>query len=395
MASHRHTFSSESVTEGHPDKMADQISDAVLDAMLAHDENARVACETLVTTGMVIVVGEITAKQHVNVTQIVRETAASIGYVDSSYGFDAHSCAVLTALNPQSLDIAMGVDTGGAGDQGMMFGFACDETPELMPMPIMLAHRLTRRLAEVRKGGELTWLRPDGKSQVAVQYDDGRPVAVKTVVLSTQHDAAVTNSTLEEGVRAHVIMPVLSECGLETTGVKLHINPTGRFVVGGPRGDAGLTGRKIIVDTYGGAARHGGGAFSGKDPSKVDRSASYGARWVAKTIVAAGLARRCEVQIAYAIGVAEPVSVMVDTFGTGAASEEALECGIRDVFNLTPAGLIAALDLRKPIYGPTAAYGHFGREPESVEVNGRRLDLFTWEHPKAIQDLSDAVRRAA
>ena len=395
MASHRHIFSSESVTEGHPDKMADQISDAVLDAMLARDEYARVACETLVTTGMVVVAGEMTARHHVNIPELVRRTVESIGYVDSSYGFDAHSCAVLTAIDPQSADIAQGVDTGGAGDQGMMFGFACDETPELMPMPIMLAHHLTRQLAEVRKRGELSWLRPDGKSQVTVEYAEGKPVAVKAVVLSTQHDDGVSTSTIQEGVREHVITPVLDESGLETGGVKLHINPTGRFVVGGPQGDAGLTGRKIIVDTYGGAARHGGGAFSGKDPSKVDRSAAYGARWVAKTIVAAGLARRCEVQIAYAIGVAEPVSVMVDTFGTGAVSEEVLELGIRQVFDLTPGGIIAALDLRKPIYSPTAVYGHFGREPVSTEVTGQPVDLFTWENPKALQDLCDAVRQAA
>ena len=395
MSSHRHIFSSESVTEGHPDKMADQISDAVLDHILAEDENARVACETLVTTGMVVLAGEITTTATINIPEIVRETVKSIGYVDGAYGFDSHTCAVMTALDPQSSDIAMGVDTGGAGDQGMMFGYACDETPELMPLPIMLAHRLTKRLADVRRDGTLEWLRPDGKSQVTMEYADARPVGVRTVVVSTQHSPDVAQRDLEAGVSEHVIRPTLAHYDLDSKDVQLLINPTGRFVVGGPQGDAGLTGRKIIVDTYGGAARHGGGAFSGKDPSKVDRSAAYAARWVAKTIVAAGLARRCEVQLAYAIGVAEPVSVMVDTFGTGSGPDAALECGVCDVFDLTPTGIVAALDLRKPLYQATAVYGHFGRSTQTVEVLGRKVRLFSWEDPQLVAELRDAVRQAA
>ncbi len=395
MTSQRYIFSSESVTEGHPDKMADQISDAVLDAILADDPNGRVACETLITTGVVVVAGEITTNVYVNIPEIVRETVRSIGYVDGSHGFDADTCAVFAALDPQSPDIAMGVDTGGAGDQGLMFGYACDETPELMPLPIMMAHRLTHRLAEVRRAGELNWLRPDGKSQVAVKYADGRPVGLKSVVVSTQHSDEVQNAAIEEGVRECVIRPVLAQYELDTTGVEFYINPTGRFVVGGPQGDAGLTGRKIIVDTYGGAARHGGGAFSGKDPSKVDRSATYAARWVAKNIVAAGLATRCEVQLAYAIGVAEPLSVMVDTFGTGKVSDEVLEGAVHEVFDLTPRGILDSLDLLNPIYRATAAYGHFGRKPEEVEVGGRRVRLFTWEDPSRSSDLREAVRNVA
>lgn len=395
MASHRHIFTSESVTEGHPDKIADAVSDAVLDAVLADDEQGRVACETMVTTGLVMVAGEITTTCWLNVPHLVRRTVESIGYTDADYGLDAKTCAVLISIDPQSGDIAMGVDTGGAGDQGMMFGYACDETTDLMPMPIMLAHRLTQRLADVRKRQELPWLRPDGKSQVTVEYADGKPVAVKTVVLSTQHDPSVSRADLEAGVNEHVIRPVLEASELDVNGVTYHINPTGRFVVGGPQGDAGLTGRKIIVDTYGGSARHGGGAFSGKDPSKVDRSAAYGARWVAKTIVAAGLAKACEVQIAYAIGVKDPVSVMVDTFGTGKAPEDQLERAIRDVFDLTPGGIIEALDLRKPIYRPAAAYGHFGRKPETIEVGGKKVRLFTWEDPTRAQDLREAVKHAA
>ncbi|MEE8191159.1 MAG: methionine adenosyltransferase [Gemmatimonadales bacterium] len=395
MTSQRYIFSSESVTEGHPDKMADQISDAVLDAILVDDPNCRVACETLITTGVVVVAGEITTNVYVNIPEIVRETVRSIGYVDGSHGFDADTCAVFAALDPQSPDIAMGVDTGGAGDQGLMFGYACDETPELMPLPIMMAHRLTHRLAEVRRAGELNWLRPDGKSQVAVKYADGRPVGLKSVVVSTQHSDEVQNDTIEEGVRECVIRPVLAQYELDTTGVEFYINPTGRFVVGGPQGDAGLTGRKIIVDTYGGAARHGGGAFSGKDPSKVDRSATYAARWVAKNIVAAGLATRCEVQLAYAIGVAEPLSVMVDTFGTGKVSDEVLEGAVHEVFDLTPRGILDSLDLLNPIYRATAAYGHFGRKPEEVEVGGRRVRLFTWEDPSRSSDLREAVRNVA
>jgi len=395
VTAHRHIVSSESVTEGHPDKMADQISDAVLDAILAQDETARVACETLVTTGMALVAGEITTTAYVHVPDVVRATVERIGYTSGEYGFDARTCAVLSSIDRQSPDIAQGVDTGGAGDQGMMFGYASDETPELMPMPIMLAHRLTRRLAQVRRSGELPWLRPDGKSQVSVEYDGGRPVAVRTVVLSTQHAPEIGRGELEEAVREVVIRPVLNASGIDCDNPVYFINPTGRFVVGGPQGDAGLTGRKIIVDTYGGMARHGGGAFSGKDPSKVDRSAAYAARWVAKNIVAAGLARRCEVQVAYAIGVRDPVSIMVDTFGTGKAPEIALEKAVRSVFDLTPGGIIRTLGLRRPIYQPTAAYGHFGRAPEEISVGDRRVRLFTWEEPTAIDALRDAVRHAA
>ncbi len=391
MASQRYIISSESVTEGHPDKMADQVSDGILDAILTDDPRGRVACETLVTTGMVMVAGEITTSVYVRIPDLVRQIVESIGYTDAAYGFDFRTCAVLTAIDPQSGDIAMGVDTGGAGDQGMMFGYACDETQELMPMPIMLAHRLTHRLAEARKTGVLPWLRPDGKSQVAVEYADNRPVAVKAVVVSTQHSETVKNSTIEEGVREHVIKPVFSAYPLETGAMKYYINPTGRFVVGGPQGDAGLTGRKIIVDTYGGAARHGGGAFSGKDPSKVDRSAAYAARWVAKTVVAAGLARRCEVQLAYAIGVAEPVSILVDTFGTGTVEDGALEGAIRKVFDLTPRGIVESLRLLNPIYRLTAAYGHFGRAPEPMAVRGRTVDTFTWEDPGRSAELRDAL----
>jgi S-adenosylmethionine synthetase len=395
MSSYRHLFSSESVTEGHPDKVADQISDGILDAILASDPQGRVACETLVTTGMVVLAGEVTTEARFDIPQVVRGIIADIGYTDASYGFDAKTCAVLTSLDAQSGDIAQGVDTGGAGDQGMMFGYASDETAELMPVPIMLAHKLTHQLATVRKSGELEWLRPDGKSQVAVEYADGQPVAVKAVVLSTQHSDSVTNDDLHQGVTVKVINPVLDQCGLDVSDVKLHINPTGRFVTGGPQGDAGLTGRKIIVDTYGGAGRHGGGAFSGKDPTKVDRSATYAARWVAKNIVASGLARRCEVQLAYAIGVADPVSVMVDTFGTGKAPEEALELAVKSVFDLTPKGIIEALELRSPIYRQTAAYGHFGRETRDETVAGKKVRFFTWEDPVRASDLKDAVRDAA
>jgi S-adenosylmethionine synthetase len=388
-------LSSESVTEGHPDKIADQISDAILDAILAQDAAARVACETLVTTGLAMVAGEITTTAYVSVPEIVRGAIESIGYTDASYGFDARTCAVLTSIDPQSPDIAQGVDTGGAGDQGMMFGYATDETPELMPLPIMLAHRLTQQLAAARKSGDVAWLRPDGKSQVAVEYADGRPVAVRTVVVSTQHAPTVAQRDVEAGVREAIIEPVLHAAGLASEGVRVLINPTGRFVVGGPQGDAGVTGRKIIVDTYGGAARHGGGAFSGKDPSKVDRSAAYAARWVAKNVVAAGLARRCEVQLAYAIGVAEPVSILVETFGTGTKPDHELEAAVRRVFDLTPGGIIKALNLRNPIYRATAAYGHFGRSPETRDVHGKRVQLFTWEHPGKVAELKDAIRRVA
>jgi S-adenosylmethionine synthetase len=387
----RHLFTSESVTEGHPDKVADAISDAVLDAILADDPTARVACETLVTTGLACVAGEITTSTYVHVPDIVRATIQRIGYTDASYGFDNQTCAVLSTIDRQSPDIAMGVDTGGAGDQGMMFGFATDETPELMPMPIMLAHRITRTLAEKRKSGDLEWLRPDGKAQVTVLYEDRRPVAVDTVVVSTQHAPDVSHRTIKRAIIEEVIQPSVPE-HLLGGKIKYHVNPTGRFVIGGPQGDAGLTGRKIIVDTYGGMGRHGGGAFSGKDPSKVDRSACYAARWVAKNIVAAGLARRCEVQVAYAIGVAEPVSVMVDSFGTAAVPESDIMNAVREVFDLTPKGIIAALDLRKPIYSATSAYGHFGRTPARLG-NGRKAGTtFTWERTDRAAALKRAVK---
>jgi S-adenosylmethionine synthetase len=382
-------FTSESVTEGHPDKVADAISDAVLDAILAEDPKARVACETLVTTGLACVAGEITTTTYVPIPDIVRATIARIGYTDAAYGFDSKTCAVLSTIDRQSPDIAMGVDTGGAGDQGMMFGYASDETPELMPMPILLAHRITRGLADLRRSGRADWLRPDGKAQVTVRYADGRPVAIDTVVVSTQHSDDVSQRRIRSTVIEEIVQPALPE---ELVGKRItyHVNPTGRFVVGGPQGDAGLTGRKIIVDTYGGMGRHGGGAFSGKDPSKVDRSACYAARWVAKNIVAAKLARRCEVQLAYAIGVAEPVSVMVDTFGTGVVPDADIQRAIRDEFDLTPKGIVQALDLRKPIYSATAAYGHFGRKPENL---GRKKGTtFTWERTDKAAALKKAVR---
>ncbi len=388
---HPHIFSSESVTEGHPDKISDQVSDAILDNIIAADPMARVACETLVTTGMAVVAGEITTTAQVNYPDIIRETIRGIGYTDSSLGFDCDTCAVLTSIDTQSRDIAQGVDTGGAGDQGMMFGYACNETPSLMPVPIMLAHGLTKRLSEARKSGELPWLAPDGKSQVSVQYADGRPVAIKTVVVSTQHSDDVSNETIEEGIREVVIGRVLEDIDLDSNGVRCLINPTGRFVVGGPMGDAGLTGRKIIVDTYGGFARHGGGAFSGKDPSKVDRSAAYATRWVAKNVVAAGLAERCEVQLAYAIGVAEPVSIMIDTFGTGTMPDPMIDNIVRETFDLTPAGIIESLALRKPVFQKTAAYGHFGQEPSTVTVHGQTVDLFSWERANRVEQLREAA----
>ncbi|MEE8362065.1 MAG: methionine adenosyltransferase [Gemmatimonadales bacterium] len=401
--SKNHVFTSESVTEGHPDKLADQISDAVLDAILAADPEARVACETMVTTGMAIVAGEITTTTYVHVPDIVRDTVRRIGYTDASYGFDADTCAVLTSIDRQSPDIAQGVNSSstksqGAGDQGMMFGYATDETAELMPVPILLAHRLAERLAKVRKTKRaLSWLRPDGKSQVSVEYHGSTPVAVRTVVISTQHADRVGNRklsqrTIKEAMIEEVIKPVMAGMDIDSRRTKVLVNPTGRFVLGGPHGDAGLTGRKIIVDTYGGMARHGGGAFSGKDPSKVDRSAAYAARWVAKNIVAAGLAQRCEVQLAYAIGVAEPVSIMVDAFGTGGVSDEELERAVREVFDLTPRGIIEVLGLRNPIYSPTATYGHFGRSPESVKIAGKKRNLFTWERIDRVKDLKRAVR---
>lgn len=371
-----HLFTSESVTEGHPDKIADQISDSVLDAIYTEDPRGRVACETIVTTGLVLVAGEISTKTYVDIPKLARNVIREIGYNDAAYGFDADACAVITAIDEQSPDIAMGVDTGGAGDQGMMFGFAINETPELMPLPIMLAHRLTQKLATARKEGLLKYLRPDGKSQVSVEYVDGKPTRVNTVVVSTQHGPEVSHAQLKAEVIEHIIKPICGEYLTDDT--IFHINPTGQFIIGGPPGDCGLTGRKIIVDTYGGMGRHGGGAFSGKDPSKVDRSAAYAARYVAKNIVAAKLADKCEVQISYAIGVAEPVSINVNTFGTGKVSDEDLVKLIREHFDLTPKGIIESLDLRRPIYRQTAAYGHFGRE----------LPAFTWERTDKADILS-------
>jgi S-adenosylmethionine synthetase len=366
----RFLFTSESVTEGHPDKIADQISDSILDACLEQDPYSRVACETLTCTGLVVIAGEITTKAYVDFQTLVRDTVSKIGYNNAEYGFDSNTCAVISTINKQSGDIAMGVDTGGAGDQGMMFGYATNETPELMPTPISLAHRLAEKLSEVRKSGLMGYLRPDGKSQVTVEYDsNNKPVRVDAVVISTQHADSVGNDELRADVLKHVIQAVIP-ANLLDADTKYHINPTGRFVVGGPMGDTGLTGRKIIVDTYGGMGRHGGGAFSGKDATKVDRSAAYMARYVAKNIVAAGLADRCEVQLAYAIGVAEPVSVLVETFGTGKVAEEELEALVRKNFSLTPKGIIESLNLRRPIFKATAAYGHFGRKGEG----------FTWEN---------------
>ena len=376
----RHLFTSESVTEGHPDKIADQISDAVLDAMLEQDKTSRVACETMVTTGLAVVAGEITTKAYVEIPRLVRNVIKDIGYDDAAYGFDCHTCAVTTTIDQQSPDIAMGVNTGGAGDQGLMFGYACTETPELMPMPIMLAHKLVRALSQCRRDGSMDYLRPDGKSQVSIEYDNSRPVRVDTVVISTQHSPTVTNETLREEVTEKIVHKVVPKEMIDGK-TRILINPTGRFVVGGPHGDAGVTGRKIIVDTYGGAAPHGGGAFSGKDPTKVDRSACYMARYVAKNVVAAGLAERCLVQLAYAIGVAEPVSVLVDTSNTGTIPDEKISELVRAHFKLTPRGIIESLDLRRPIYKKTAAFGHFGRcEPE-----------FTWERA----DKANALRADA
>ena len=373
-------FTSESVTEGHPDKIADQISDAVLDEVLRQDPRGRVGCETLVTTGLAVVSGEITTTATLDYDTLVRDTIRGVGYDRAKYGYDCETCAVMSTVKKQSPDIAMGVDTGGAGDQGLMFGFACDETEELMPMPIQLAHRLAQKLSEVRKSKKVPHLRPDGKSQVSIEYRDGRPVRVDTVVISTQHGEKISNKDLHDAITEHVIKPIVPANMLDAK-TKYHINPTGRFVIGGPMGDAGLTGRKIIVDSYGGYSRHGGGAFSGKDPSKVDRSACYMARYIAKNIVAAGLARKAEVQLAYAIGVAEPVSVMVDTFGTATVPESRIISLVRDSFSLTPKAIIETLDLRRPIYKPTAAYGHFGRTGPG----------FTWEKT----DRADALRKAA
>jgi S-adenosylmethionine synthetase len=391
----RSLFTSESVTEGHPDKLADQISDAILDAILADDPHGRVACETLVTTGQVMIAGEISTTTYVDIPRVVRDTILSIGYDSHDVGFDGNTCGVSVAIDEQSPDIAQGVDTAyesrtgedadpyslqGAGDQGMMFGYATDETPSLMPMPIHLAHRMAQRLAEVRKSGEVPYLRPDGKTQVTIAYEDGRPVGIRNVVLSTQHRAEIDLETLlRPDIEEQVIRPLLPD-DIDTDDLRIYVNPTGRFELGGPVADAGLTGRKVIVDTYGGMARHGGGAFSGKDPSKVDRSAAYATRWVAKNIVAAGLARKVELQVAYAIGVASPVSLSIETFGTEQADPEAILAGVREVFDLRPAAIIEALDLRKPGYRETAAYGHFGREG----------DRFTWERT----DRADALRAA-
>jgi S-adenosylmethionine synthetase len=373
-------FTSESVTEGHPDKIADQISDAVLDEVMKQDPKGRVACETLVTTGLAVVAGEITTSAHIDYDDLVRSTIRGVGYDRAKYGYDSETCAVMCTVKRQSPDIAMGVDTGGAGDQGLMFGFACDETPELMPMPIQLAHQLTFKLSEVRKSKKVDFLRPDGKSQVTIEYRNGKPARVDAVVISTQHSETVSNDDLRNAILEHVIKPVVPVAMLDKN-TKYYINPTGRFVIGGPMGDAGLTGRKIIVDSYGGYSRHGGGAFSGKDPSKVDRSACYMARYIAKNVVAAGLASKAEVQLAYAIGVAEPVSVMVDSFGTATVAEEKITELVRENFKLTPKGIIEALDLRRPIYKATAAYGHFGRTGPG----------FTWEKT----DRADALRKAA
>jgi S-adenosylmethionine synthetase len=374
-------FTSESVTEGHPDKIADQISDAILDEVLIQDETGRVACETLVTTGLIVIAGEITTNATINFTRVARETVREIGYTRAKYGFDCDTCSVLTAVGTQSPDIAQGVDTGGAGDQGLMFGFACDETPELMPLPIQLAHRLAKRLTEVRKSGTLPFLRPDGKSQVTVEYADGKPRRIDSVVISSQHSPEVSNQDLREQITEEVINPILSE-ELRDKRTRIHINPTGRFVTGGPQGDAGLTGRKIIVDTYGGYAPHGGGAFSGKDPTKVDRSAAYMARYIAKNIVAAGLSDRCLIQLAYAIGVADPVSVLVDTQGTGRIPDHKIAALVREHFPLTPHGIIQHLNLRHPKYSKTAAYGHFGREDMG----------FTWEETDRIEALRSSAQ---
>ncbi|MHB8717808.1 MAG: methionine adenosyltransferase [Candidatus Dormibacteria bacterium] len=376
-----HLFTSESVTDGHPDKIADQISDAVLDAVLASDPNGRVACETALTTGTALVFGEISTSAWVDIPGIVRRTVRDIGYTRAKYGFDWETCGVLVCIDEQSPDIAQGVDTGGAGDQGMMFGFACDETPELMPAPIQLAHRLARKLSEKRREGVLRWARPDGKTQVTVEYDgDNRPRRVDTVLVSVQHSDDVSADQVSHDIQRHVVEEVIPDGWLDGATHR-HVNPTGRFVIGGPQGDAGLTGRKIIVDTYGGYARHGGGAFSGKDPTKVDRSAAYGARWVAKNVVAAGLARRCEIQVAYAIGIAQPVSVLVETFGTETVPVERIEKLISDRFDLSPGGIIRALDLRRPIYRQVAAFGHFGRSD---------LDL-PWERADHAAELAQAA----
>jgi len=393
--SRTHLFTSESVSMGHPDKVADQISDAVLDAMLTDDPYSRVACETLCATGLVVVAGEVTTRTYVDIPELVRRTVKEIGYITGEMRFDSESCAVLVALNKQSADIALGVDREGAGDQGMMFGFACKDTPEFMPLAVQLAHRLVERQAQVRRDGLVTGLRPDAKSQVTVEYQDTKPVRVDTVVLSTQHDPEWNDrqEQLHKEIIEHVIKPVLGQWW--NPKIIVHVNPTGRFEIGGPHGDTGLTGRKIIVDTYGGMGRHGGGAFSGKDPTKVDRSAAYMARYIAKNVVAAGLADRCEIQLSYAIGVAEPTSVFVDCFGTNKVDEAKISKAIRENFQLTPRGIIEALNLRSPIYGPTARHGHFGRPPGHVVVKGKKYDTFTWERVDKADVLKAACREPA
>ena len=388
-------FTSESVTEGHPDKIADQISDSVLDHMLAQDPSSRVACETLVTTGLALIAGEVTTSGYVHLPDVVRGTLQRIGYTNSAYGIDGTTCSVLTSLDRQSPHIAMGVDTGGAGDQGMMFGYASDETPEYMPPTIHYAHALTRQLAKVRRSGELPWVRPDGKSQVTIEFDGDTPVRIHTVVVSTQHDEDVSQDEIVHGIAEKVVKPALPSSLYDPDDCILHVNPTGRFVIGGPHGDAGLTGRKIIVDTYGGVGRHGGGAFSGKDATKVDRSAAYASRWAAKNVVAAGLARRCEIQLAYAIGVAEPVSVHVTTFGTSELPEDVLSRAVAEVFDFRPAAIIEVLGLRNPIFTETAAYGHFGRTPETkipdCSETGEEVRFFPWEDTNRIDDLKTAA----
>ena len=391
----KHLFTSESVTEGHPDKVADQISDTILDAVLEKDPKGRVACEVMVTTGLAIVAGEITAAETPDYSTLVRGTLRSIGYTDSTWGIDGDTCGVMVSVDRQSPDISQGVDPGGAGDQGMMFGYAVDETPELMPAPIILSHKLTARLADARRDGTLPWLRPDGKAQVTVEYEGDRAIRIETVVVSTQHAADVTLDQVREGVIEEVIAPSLPEELFDRDNCIFHVNPTGRFVVGGPHGDAGLTGRKIIVDTYGGAGRHGGGAFSGKDPTKVDRSAAYAARWAAKNVVAAGLARRCEIQLAYAIGVVEPVSVHIDTFGTGVMADEEIARVVADTFDFRPRAIIDTLGLDRPIYKPTAAYGHFGRQPETLENANGALQLFPWERTDRVDALKSAAGAGA